>query len=506
VPDDLRASVTPDLTHSAACQHHEAVRRIHRVGVSFLSSQGAFSLVGRRSAPGGTIMLMKQVLIFGAGFSHAIADQMPMTNVLADQIMDHLRADGVDVPATAFSGSQFEAWLSRLAEPQPDLDEARNADNRALFIRVTKALREVMMQRQNDAYAAGPPWWLRRLVGAMHFSHSTAMTFNYDMMVEATVSQSGLFDGDGNRVRADDIVRYMPRLVEAPSRGGGLRPMPGAARSFRYIKLHGSLDTFWVLGDSAGETIARWSLSGGWNRPVIESEDERRHALPGREPFLVPPTATKSAFYANPLSRQLWQDAAAALREADEVVLIGYSIPVTDMVTSGMLGDALGSNASRITIVNPNPDGVRDRLTDLGIEVSRIGSIDGPDPCSAFVEAFESSFSPAFGGSVPGSDLPLAAGVASAAFQVNGIERITSDGTAVLRAGEVWRNASYARHSSSWVSLQDVAAAGVATRAKVVWPSGEEAFVARAAPENGPSGADELVLLRVTAMPPIDHP
>jgi hypothetical protein len=452
----------------------------------------------------GSIRIMKRVLVLGAGFSHAIADEMPMTNVLADKIMAHLRADGIDVPASAFSGTQFEAWLSRLAEPQPDLDEARNADNRALFIRVTKALRDVMLQCQNDTYAVGSPWWLRRLVGALHFSHGTVLTFNYDMLVEATVSQSGLFDEAGSRVRSDDILRNMPRLVEAPFGSGGLRMTPGTARSFRYIKLHGSLDTFWVLGDTAGETIARWALSGGWGRPVIESEERRKQALPGRDPFLVPPTATKSAFYANPLSRQLWQDAAKALREAEEVALVGYSIPVTDMVTSGMLGDALQATASRIAIVNPYPDSVHERLRELGIDDSRIHSIDGPNACADFVEDLEKTFFPAIAGSVPGSGLPLAVGVAGAAFQVERIESVTADGVAVLRAGEMWRNASYARASASWVSLKDVAAAGAATRAKVIWPSGEEAFVTWAAPQHGPSGADELMLLRVTAMPSIN--
>lgn len=208
---------------------------------------------------------MKHVLVLGSGFSHAVSAHMPMTNTLAGLVMDCLRADGVAAPDVPFTGSGFEAWLSRLAEPQPDLDDAENLENRALFLRVSRALRHVMLECQRDTFNDAPPWWLRRLVGALHYSDSTVLTLNYDTLIEATVGEVGLFDEHSRRVSADDIVRNMPRLVHAPTGSGGIRFGPGSARSFRYIKLHGSLDTFWVDGDAAGETIARWAIAGRCN-------------------------------------------------------------------------------------------------------------------------------------------------------------------------------------------------------------------------------------------------
>lgn len=120
---------------------------------------------------------MKHVLVLGAGFSHAVSTHMPMTNRLADLVMDRLRADGFTVPHRQFTGSRFEAWLSRLAEPQPDLDDADNLENRALFLRVSQALRRVMLECQQDTFKDAPPWWLRRLVGSLHYSNSTVLTF-----------------------------------------------------------------------------------------------------------------------------------------------------------------------------------------------------------------------------------------------------------------------------------------------------------------------------------------
>jgi len=71
---------------------------------------------------------------------------MPMTDTPAGLVMDRLRADGIAAPHGPFTSSGFDAWLSRLAEPQPDLDDAENWENRALFLRVSRGLRHVMLE------------------------------------------------------------------------------------------------------------------------------------------------------------------------------------------------------------------------------------------------------------------------------------------------------------------------------------------------------------------------
>ncbi|MDA8063349.1 MAG: hypothetical protein M0T80_13130 [Actinomycetota bacterium] len=62
---------------------------------------------------------------------------------------------------------------------------------------------------------------------------------------------------------------------------------------------------------------------------VAEDDAERIRALPGRVPFVVPPTATKSAYLTNLVVRELWNRAFEALARADRVVLAGY--PVIDL-------------------------------------------------------------------------------------------------------------------------------------------------------------------------------
>jgi hypothetical protein len=63
--------------------------------------------------------------------------------------------------------------------------------------------------------------------------------------------------------------------------------------------------------------------------------------LPGRVPFVVPPSAVKSPYYRNPITREIWLQAAESLRQADRVFVVGYSLPPTDLTFAGMLTDAL---------------------------------------------------------------------------------------------------------------------------------------------------------------------
>jgi len=124
------------------------------------------------------------------------------------------------------------------------------------------------------------------------------------------------------------------------------------ASTFRLVKLHGSVDCWWVDGDATGATIVRVP-GGGWG-PKHLAQDERP---PGRTPFIVPPAAGKSHFYRNPLTRELWQRAAGALRTAER----------TDLVTGGMFGDCLRGRNTSVEVVNPDPDPPLRTLEWLGI-------------------------------------------------------------------------------------------------------------------------------------------
>src|SRR5262249_6182799 len=88
----------------------------------------------------------------------------------------------------------------------------------------------------------------------------------------------------------------------------------------------------------------------------------------------------------NPVIREIWQQAAAALRSADRVVILGYSLPPADLTFAGMLTDSLRSSSATLTIVDMRGRDVEERLINLGFPAARIEVFDpgAAQPVPAF--------------------------------------------------------------------------------------------------------------------------
>lgn len=157
---------------------------------------------------------------------------------------------------------------------------------------------------------------------------------------------------------------------------GSMRLSSEQAETLRLLKLHGSLNWYWTPGDTAGSTIARRMLPGTYGEPVEYVEEDRRRELPGRVPFIVPPTATKSSYYTTPLARELWTQASDRILSSSRIFFVGYSLPITDATVGNMLAPALRDPSRPIVIADVAPDGIRDRLVRLGANPESIAVID----------------------------------------------------------------------------------------------------------------------------------
>lgn len=297
---------------------------------------------------------VQEVVILGAGFSKALDDVMPTADQLGREAM---RRAGVPDLSQATEG-WFERWLSRRAEPQPDLSAADNARYNETFLRVVEAIHVLLSER--ELQVTTPPMWLARLTSAWHFRRSTVVTFNYDTLVERAVESLGLWDfafGLTTEILPAAAMRWDPYPTERGRVGWhnvieDLPPLPAPLRtheplapSFHLLKLHGSLNWYWVPGDSSGGTLNSWYL-------LISDEIARRRFLPGREPFVVPPAATKTAYFMNPIMREIWSTAASAMRQARELHIVGYSLPMTDLLSSSMIAEGIAASKPSINLVN----------------------------------------------------------------------------------------------------------------------------------------------------------
>lgn len=369
----------------------------------------------------------KDVVVLGAGFSRAVHEKFPLLTDLArevaprlDRWADHSTRALVDELATQSGleragettpdscaaagtprpGFDFEAWLSRIAEDQPHLDASENLERRALFARAAIAIREVLVEAEQAAFASNQSLaqWPYELVRVLDVRQATVITMNYDQVIERLAARAlwvtgGTGVGDqppvDRAIVIDDLYDGVPPqwpLREWTRLNDQARPFAMAGRppiyevdlravTLRLLKLHGSVSWFAAPGDPTGTTLAHWvpTVNGS------EDEEQRRRDLPGREPFIVPPSTRKSPYLENPVVRELWRRARGALEGASSLALVGYSLPVTDTTFAGLLSDTVARSDAPIAVVNPCPGPVVEHLVRLGVDRSRIegNEVDG---------------------------------------------------------------------------------------------------------------------------------
>ncbi len=154
------------------------------------------------------------------------------------------------------------------------------------------------------------------------------LTFNYDMVFERAI------------IREIGGVDY---------RLGALRGMKEFSDRFGtpLIKLHGSLN--WLKCTKCGKIAVH-------DRPVAHKFKRERcgsRCSGFLEPVIVPPVRNKEAYLGS--GNVLWNEALRTLMKADNLVILGYSLPTIDETAEEMLKHAIRSN-DRLTVDIVNPD------------------------------------------------------------------------------------------------------------------------------------------------------
>ena len=113
-----------------------------------------------------------------------------------------------------------------------------------------------------------------------------------------------------------------------------------------------------------------------------------------RVPLIVPPTTVKSPYYVNQTLQLIWRQAAHALRNAEEVVLMGFSLPATDLLVASLLTMSFPLAESSIITPVDYAEGIVDRVrsvfklkTDHGRVVDRLAGL-GEDAIPEWVKQF----------------------------------------------------------------------------------------------------------------------
>ena len=343
------------------------------------------------------------MFILGSGFSRAINRLMPTLDELGHRIAIPFKKTPsfrlLPPPAQAalkadrMPGGSLEAWLSSLATPAPFLNGAERLHNAAIAQELVKEIVSEIAGSESDTLLKPMPPWLGRLVTLWDRLAPTVITFNYDTLVEHSVNGS-----------------QMPWILSPAE--------PDATEGItrRLLKMHGSTNWWWIPSDRVGTSVQRAPLSGRWGKPRLTTR------IRGMEPFVVPPTATKSDYYDLNITRDTWASARDALQSARRLVLMGYSAPATDLTVAALLSNYANPDLPCL-VVDTSPDDVVHRLHGLGLH--NAAPFHHEDPIPGFTEAYEhlvsatvaKSLLPLFEGMDISPDDPVLARVAGSSHE-----------------------------------------------------------------------------------------
>jgi hypothetical protein len=224
---------------------------------------------------------------------------------------------------------------------------------------------------------------LRRAAG----DKLTIVTFNQDLVLESVAARISRQWGRWC-LRAFYGDPPLTELVARPSKTPTF-PLHSASclhqPPFKLLKLHGSIN--WAT-KSRDREMKRSRLFPGpvaavhvLNGRLIPLQRERvlRASGPGRRPWylsslVVPPIYDKQQVTGTSVLQHLWQDARESISSADRLVLVGYSLPDSDVGGKQMLRRAFGENAQPDCVECVNPDAaMAAKLKDvLGARVVRL--------------------------------------------------------------------------------------------------------------------------------------
>jgi hypothetical protein len=310
---------------------------------------------------------MTKVFVLGAGFSKAVSTEMPVMDELSRHVRSELDAKnerpipGVGTPLA----ENFEQWLSYLIEAPPWLTEAERALNRWGFITLTDTVYDVLCKLQLRALQSPCPDWLQALVRYWQNNSCTVITFNYDLVVEIA---HAVFT---NHALAP---MYSVPITFMNARDNMVFGREKTDEGLRLLKMHGSLnwrysgpggppgDIVYEVGyESTGHSAVSIHRAGKWDvQAVSGSIDDGSPAESDRVPMIVPPTTAKSPYYVNQTLQLVWRQAAHALRNAEELVLMGFGLPPTDQLVASLLATNFPlSESSIITPVDYSEEIVR---------------------------------------------------------------------------------------------------------------------------------------------------
>ena len=179
---------------------------------------------------------------------------MPTMKDLSEEVIEKLRSHSeqarshIHIPDTLFHfGNDIERWITYLSQRQPWLNEEHHHRNVALAHDIRAYIRDSIVRRKSLAMESPPPEWLNSLIRRWHAQRSTAITLNYDTLIESAARELEV----DNSPRILPGQMYPPYFADIASRPGAGLWGEESLETLSYYKLHGS--TNWYYSGRDGQ-------------------------------------------------------------------------------------------------------------------------------------------------------------------------------------------------------------------------------------------------------------
>lgn len=308
----------------------------------------------------------KTVYVFGAGFTKAFLPDAPV--LVDDYNGDALREKFIhfkyayDILQSELDRHQgkkidLERLMSRLDSGMPyDLSLGTSEELRLLLSEIKKSFKD-RLEKAKEKYTVA------QQLGAFAIycieTRSTCITFNYDDILDQALYEISEIHHSTNNLKPrwtpDNGYGFFCRHA-ARNRVESVTNDDMAQPPMRLLKLHGSINWYSKLGYSPPYSIDAIVHYEEWYPSYRVSGQDKENIVPDleTEPFIVPPVLVKSVLVEQPILRRIWSWAYRELRQAEQVVFIGYSLPVTDIAASFLFHEAIQRN-TQVSVVNWAP-------------------------------------------------------------------------------------------------------------------------------------------------------
>jgi NAD-dependent SIR2 family protein deacetylase len=248
----------------------------------------------------------------------------------------------------AFLGRYYRVAVDRLRDCELDIEEVLTLlDVGRAKPKARRQLLDLIALTLEKVIHGSPCQHHQRIVNSLR-AEDAIITFNWDLLVDNIVALNHEGGPDYGTNLLDPI-----RETAWPVANGRSKPL--------VLKPHGSMN--WMTCRKCRRSFAH-VLVGKTAAICHAGQDVPcRHCNRSTEPLMIPPTLIKN--YKHPVIKVVWAEAARVLRLAEEIVVVGYSLPPTDFKARWLFMEASANRAAplrSLTIADQDPSPLKQKF------------------------------------------------------------------------------------------------------------------------------------------------